>query len=221
MRFIVDWIPAALALAVLNHCGSTAGVSVDESREAGAHDGGLHADSGAPEDASDPAPDAGDGETKLEDGGGGMFCGPSTCDSNQTCCVQVLSGPSLGCVPAGTCPGVISAACMGPEMCDRSTPACCAKIVVGAAASDGGLPVSVASACTADPACPGDIAVGLAGGSIETKLCTSPNDCVNYAGSLNGVLLPVLFGSCCTPTSAPVIHFCAPNTFGAGPYSCM
>jgi hypothetical protein len=133
----------------------------------------------------------------------GVSCGQMTCGASQTCCVAASAqGVAQMCVDGDSCgDGGITASCDGPEDCSGGTPSCCADISVGGGTPSGG------AMCTST--CMASASAGGGGGAmIETKLCHSPADCTNYAGSTP--LGTLDFDSCCTYTGV-AYRFCAPG----------
>jgi hypothetical protein len=136
----------------------------------------------------------------------GVHCGTMTCGSGSTCCLVPNTNTKMVdamCVSGSACsPSSISASCDGPEDCSPGTPNCCAYLMIGNQNQ-----LSGNASCT--QSCPGSATVTSGGGgTLTSRLCHSPGDCVGYSGSTP--LGNQNFDACCSYPGV-TYQFCAPK----------
>ncbi len=146
----------------------------------------------------------------------GVQCNGAACLSPKVCCITpnaAGTGATEACVAAGSCgDGGVSEACDGPEDCGSATPDCCAtaSFTVGTMDMGGFTPKAAMAACLSDAACPASATIVGSDGSINTKLCHTAADCLNYSGTAP-IIGTADFSACCSAPMAPDLHFCAPT----------
>ncbi len=141
----------------------------------------------------------------------GIICGTQTCGSGNICCLvpDINAGTAVAmCSAASACSdGGIAAACDGYEDCTSGTPNCCVSLSLGS----GGMGAGGGASCTAS--CPASISQAGQGGTVNTKLCHGPSDCVNYTGPAP-ILGNTAFDKCCGYPGVS-FRFCAPGLITA------
>jgi hypothetical protein len=171
-------LTAAMLMAALAGCGSSAGVDTKADAGAQAAGEGGEVESGAP--GGDDATHGVDAPVGQARDGGGL-CGGHMCQVEWSCCGPPACGVCVANGSAGTCPS-----------------ACDAGSQEESASPDGGSPEADSSTCPAGYTCTlvpqGVMSCTKNGGTFPDQTCSSDSDCTLLPGSY---CMPVGQGGLC------------------------